>query len=93
MKDFTDMLADLILENEKSRLDKIMSEVTKKVSIDFANAMFEFLDAYYDNYDPTSYVRVYGKRGKYMSGQKPKPGQVSLHAAVTRDKDGIRPSG
>jgi hypothetical protein len=39
---------------------------------------------YYDNYDPTSYVRVYGKRGKYMSGQKPKLGQVSLHAAMYR---------
>jgi hypothetical protein len=85
MKDFTDQLIDLILENEKNRIDKIMQYTMEQVSKDFASEMMRYLDMYYDNYDPTSYVRVYGKRGKYMSGEKPKPGQVSLHAAVSRD--------
>lgn len=93
MKDFTDQLVDLILENERSRIDKIMQYTTEQVSKDFALVMMRFLDMYYDNYDPTSYVRVYGKRGKYMSGQKPKPGQVSLHAAVSREKNSIERSG
>ena len=85
MKDFTDELVDLIIKNEKeNRLNKIMNEVTKKISEDFSEAMFGFLDAYYDNYDPTSYVRVYGKKGKYMQNRKPKGGQVSLHAAISR---------
>lgn len=87
MKDFTDQLTKLIIENEKSRMDKIMEQTMAEVSKDFETAIIRYLDMYYDNYDPTSYVRVYGKRGKYMSGQKPKGGQVSLHAAVSR-KDG-----
>lgn len=93
MKDFTDQLVDLILENERSRIDKIMKYTTEQVSKDFALVMNRFLDMYYDDYDPTSYVRVYGKRGKYMSGRKPKPGQVSLHAAVSRDNDSLERSG
>ena len=48
---------------------------------------------YYDNYDPTSYVRIYGKRGKYMSGRTPVGGQLSLHAAVSRDSNGLEKSG
>jgi hypothetical protein len=84
MKNFTDDLVDLIIENEAPRIDKIMNEVTKNISIDFAKETFRLLDAYYDNYDPVRYVRVYGKRGKYMKNRKPRAGQVSLHAAITR---------
>jgi hypothetical protein len=88
MKDFTDQLAKLIITNERSRMDKIMEQTMAEVSKDFEAAIIRYLDMYYDNYDPTSYVRVYGKKGKYMSGQMPKhKGQVSLHAAVSR-KDG-----
>ena len=89
MKNFTDALADLIIENEIPRIDNIMREVTKKISIDFAKEMFRLLDAYYDNYTPIRYVRVYGpkrtlrtKSGK--TKRKPVGGQVSLHAAITR---------
>ena len=85
MKDFTDVLIDAIIENEIPRIDKIMNEVTHKISIDFTNKMYELIDKYYDNYEPIHYVRVYGKRGKYAKNRKPRPGQVSLHAAVTRD--------
>ena len=84
MKDFTNQLVDLIIENEIPRIDKIMGEVTKKVSIDFAKAIFRFLDAYYENYDPTRYVRIYEKRGKYLRNKQPKEGQISLHDAITR---------
>ena len=89
MKSFADALADLIIENEIPRIDNIMREVTKNISIDFAKEMFRLLDAYYDNYTPIRYVRVYGpkrtlrtKSGK--TKRKPVGGQVSLHAAITR---------
>lgn len=93
MKDFTDELVDLILENERNRIDKIMKYTTEQVSKDFALVMNRFLDMYYDDYDPTSYVRVYGKRGKYMSGRKPVGGQLSLHAAVSRNDGSLEHSG
>ena len=84
MKGFTDKLVDLIIKNESKNIDKIMDKVTKQISVDFAKVMFGLIDKYYDNYDPVSYVRIYGKRGKYLQNRKPKGGQVSLHAAVTR---------
>lgn len=93
MKDFTDELVDLILENERNRIDKIMKYTTEQVSKDFALVMNRFLDMYYDDYDPTSYVRIYGKRGKYMSGRKPKVTYGSLHAAVSRDDGRLERSG
>lgn len=94
MNNFADELVNLIIENEKPRIDKIMNEVTKNISIDFANETFRLLDEYYDNYTPIRYVRVYGKKRKLRTksgstSRKPRPGQVSLHAAVTRiDSDG-----
>jgi hypothetical protein len=89
MKDFTNELVDLIIENEKENLDKIMNEVTQKITADFARETYRLLDQYYDNYTPIRYVRVYGKKRKLRtkSGttkRKPKAGQVSLHAAITR---------
>lgn len=86
---FTDALVDLIIENERSRIDKIMQYTTEQVSKDFAFVMIRFLDMYYDNYDPTSYVRIYSKRGKHMSKRNPRGGQLSLHAAVSRNKGGL----
>ena len=93
MKRFTDALADLIIENEIPRIDNIMREVTENISIDFAKEMFQLVDAYYDNYTPIRYVRVYGPKRKLRtkSGKtkrKPRGGQVSLHAAVTRGGEG-----
>ena len=89
MKDFTDVLINTIIENEIPRIDKIMNEVTKKVSQDFAAETFRLLDEYYDNYTPIRYVRVYGNKRKLRTkngttSRKPRPGQVSLHAAITR---------
>lgn len=89
MKDFTDVLINAIIENEIPRIDKIMNEVTKKVSQDFARETFRLLDEYYDNYTPIRYVRVYGQKRtlRTKSGttsRKPRGGQVSLHAAITR---------
>lgn len=85
MKDFTDELVKLIIANEIPRIDKVMDEVTKRISTDFAGVMYGLIDKYYENYDPVKYVRVYGKRGKYMKNRKPRAGQVSLHAAITRE--------
>lgn len=93
MRNFTDELVDLIIENEKPRIDKIMNEVTEKISQDFELVVLRFLDLYYENYDPTSYVRVYGRRGKHMSGRTPEIGQVSLHAAISRNKNKLKKSG
>jgi hypothetical protein len=89
MKDFTDVLINTIIENEIPRIDKIMNEVTKKVSQDFAAETFRLLDEYYDNYTPIRYVRVYGNKRKLRTkkgttSRKPRPSQVSLHAAITR---------
>lgn len=89
MKDFTDVLMNAIIENEIPRIDKIMNEVTKKVSQDFAQETFRLLDEYYDNYTPIRYVRVYGQKRKLRTkngttNRKPRTGQVSLHAAITR---------
>lgn len=89
MKDFTNELVDLIIENEKKNLDKIMDTVTQKITVDFARETYRLLDQYYDNYTPIRYVRVYGEKRKLRtkSGtttRKPKAGQVSLHAAITR---------
>ena len=84
MKNFTDELVNVIIEHEKKRLDGVLNEVSKQISIDFATHMFMLLDEYYDNYDPHRYVRVYGKKGKYLQGKTPARGQESLHAAVTR---------
>ena len=89
MKDFTDVLINTIIENEIPRIDKIMNEVTKNVSQDFASETFRLLDKYYDNYTPIHYVRVYGNKRKLrakkcITSRKPRAGQVSLHAAITR---------
>lgn len=89
MESFTNALADLIIENEIPRIDNIMREVTKNISIDFAKEAFRLLDEYYDNYTPIRYVRVYGPKRKLRtkSGKtkrKSVGGQVSLHAAITR---------
>lgn len=90
MKDFADALIDAIIENESSRIEKVMIEVTQQISKDFAQKTYSLLDLYYDNYTPVRYVRVYGKKRKLKttSGstkRKPRAGQVSLHAAITRD--------
>ena len=89
MRNFTDELVNLIIENEIPRIDKIMNEVTKNISIDFSREIFRLVDEYYDNYTPIRYVRVYGNKRKLRTkkgttSRKPRAGQVSLHAAITR---------
>lgn len=92
MKNFTDELVNLILKNEEDRLNNIMKEVTTNISKDFAKRVFKLLDEYYDNYTPIRYVRVYGKKRKMRTksgrtNMMPRPGQVSLHAFITREDD------
>lgn len=89
MKNFTDELVNLIIENEKDNLDAIMKEVTQKITADFARETYRLLDKYYDNYTPIRYVRVYGKKRRLRTKSgttkmKPREGQRSLHAAIAR---------
>lgn len=87
MKDFTDILVDKIISKERDRMDKIMTEVTKNIQTDFAREAYRLLDAYYENYTPIRYIRLYGRKKKLKRGttqMKPKRGGVSLHAAITR---------
>ena len=89
MKNFTDVVIDTILKNEVPRIDKIMNEVTEKIRDDFVAMANSLIDDYYFDYTPTRYVRVYGNKRRLhtKSGatkRKPKAGQVSLHAAVSR---------
>lgn len=82
MKDFTDVLVDIIINKERDRIDNIMKEVTMNIQKDFAREAYKLLDEYYENYDPIRYVRIYRKKGRHMKNKKPRRGQVSLHAAV-----------
>ena len=92
MKNFANELANLIIEDQRENIDKIMNEVTRKIMRDFATKTYELLDQYYNNYTPIRYVRVYGEKRKLRAGSekkrstsaKAKAGQVSLHAAITR---------
>lgn len=89
MNKFTDALADLIIENEIPRIDKIMREVTDKIRDDFVEMTNSLIDDYYFDYIPVHYVRVYGGKRKLRtkSGatkRKPRGGQVSLHTAIRR---------
>ena len=89
MKDFTDELVNLIIEDQRKHLDEGMEKVTKCISVDFTKKTFKLLDEYYDTYIPKHYVRVYGEKRKLRTksgttARKPRGGQISLHAAVTR---------
>ena len=89
MKNFTDELANLIIENEIPRINKIMTEVTEKIRDDFVAMANSLIDDYYFDYTPIRYVRVYGdkRRLRTKNGatkRKPRAGQVSLHAAIRR---------
>lgn len=87
MKDFTDILVDKIISQERNRIDSIMKEVTKNIQTDFAREAYRLLDEYYENYEPIRYVRLYGRKKTLRRGatkMKAKTGGVSLHAAITR---------
>lgn len=93
MRNFADVLANVIIENEVPRIDSIMGEVTKNIRDDFADVTYSLIDDYYFEYTPIRYVRLYGRkkatRNKSGKTSAKSKGGVSLHAAITRqDGDG-----
>lgn len=61
MKNFTDDLVKLIIENETPRLNNIMQEVSKKIQDDFVAVTYGLIDAFYSDYthgDGRIYIRT-----------------------------------
>lgn len=93
MNKIADAIADAILATEADRLDAIMAEVTRNITLDFADVAHSLIDDYYFDYLPIQYVRTYGRK-KFLRDKavgkgvrvsaKGKSGNVSLHAAITR---------
>ena len=88
MKKFADVVADAILATEAPRLDRIMADVTRNITDDFAEATYSLMDDYYFDYTPIQYVRKYGRkkflRGVGQTSKGAKSRTKSLHAAITR---------
>lgn len=97
MKDFASIMADIVIETERERIDGMLTELTKKIRDDFVNEVYRLIDEYYDNYVPVRYVRLYApkrklktKKGTTKATPKTsKSGTVSLYEAIHRqDADG-----
>ena len=95
MNKIADAIADAILATEADRLDAIMAEVTRNITLDFADVAHSLIDDYYFDYLPMRYVRTHGRKkflrdkatGKGVKvSASGKPGNVSLHAAITRQE-------
>lgn len=87
MKKFADVVADAILATEASRLDKIMADVTRNITYDFAEATYSLMDDYYFDYTPIQYVRKHTRK-KFLRGgrtsKKSPADRISLHSAITK---------
>lgn len=90
MKKFSDIIADVIIENEGDRIKNILDEVTIKIRNDFVEQIHKLVDEYYDDYTPTRYVRLYAPKRKLRSGRnssslKPRKGGMnSLYEVITK---------
>lgn len=90
MKKFADMMADIVIETERERIDDILTELTKKIRDDFVEEVYRLVDEYYDNYVPARYVRLYAPKRKLRTKKgttKARPntskaGAVSLYEAL-----------
>lgn len=103
MKDFTNKLVNLIIQNETPRLNDIMQEVSKKIQNDVIQKTYEVVDKFYQDYtraDGRVYIRVDEYRAT-PSKRRSKNGNrlvrkrdrnVSLRSAITngmmRDDEG-----
>lgn len=69
MKNFTNFMVDMILENERPRLENIMQEVAKNIQNDMVAVTYSLVDAFYSDYTqpPRVYIRTddYKKRHKF----------------------------
>ena len=73
MKDFANALVDLIIENEKPRLENITRYVADKIQTDVINETRKLTDEYYTSWYPSVYVRTddyIGGHGIDKSGRK-----------------------
>lgn len=91
MKDFVDQMMDDAIEYNIPTIEKIMDEVTRNVTKDFAHEAYRLLDNYYDDYTPFRYVRLYAPKRKLRTKRgwttrKPKSGGISLWNAVTKQE-------
>ena len=105
MKNFVNDLANLIMENERERLDNIMYEVAKKIQGDVIAVTYNVIDAFYQDYtraDGRIYIRTdeykhpQGKGGKFRNKKRSewnslRNSDVSLRSAV-KAKDGGQPA-
>ena len=58
MGNFADALADIILQNEAPKLDKIMRYIAEQAQNDIVQATYTAIDAYYQDYSPLYYIRT-----------------------------------
>ena len=63
MRNFADILADAIVETEKTRLDDIMKYVANKIQDDVVAVTYNVIDAFYSDY--TQPPRVYIRTDEY----------------------------
>ena len=100
MKDFTNGLVNLIIQNETPRLNDIMQEVSKKIQQDAIYKTKSVIDQFYQDYSPKVYIRVDDYRAT-PSKRRDKKGNrlvrkrdrnVSLRSAVTKDWNSDEPA-
>jgi hypothetical protein len=100
MKDFTNELVNLIIQNETPRLNDIMQEVSKKIQRDVINKTKSVIDQFYQDYSPEVYIRVddyrstpskrRDKRGNRLVRKRDR--NVSLRSTVTKNWDSDQPA-
>ena len=103
MKNFSDIMADLIIQNETPKINNIMYEVSKKIQNDVIQKTKEVVDKFYQDYTKENgriYIRVDEYRSAHSKRNNKKWGRlvrkrdrnVSLKSAInrgfTRDDEG-----
>lgn len=66
MRNFADILADAIVEANKTRLDNIMNYVANQIQNDVVTVTYNLIDAFYTDY--TQPPRVYIRTDEYKKG-------------------------
>ena len=87
MKDFTSDLVNLIVSNEKPRLDNIMREVAEKIQGDMIAVTYSVIDAFYQDYSPQVYIRTDSYKAKHNK-QKDKKGRFKNKSSDMEYKRG-----
>jgi hypothetical protein len=100
MKSFVNDLADLIIENERERLDNIMYDVAQKIQGDVVAVTYNVIDAFYEDYtreNGRKYIRTdeykhpRGKNGRFRYKNKSewsRGSDISLRTAIKSMENG-----